>query len=107
MEDPALRDYEELLHALLRPSAPLTDNESLALRTAVRERRSGRTRRTEAAPAIQEPADAIVTLLERAARHLRPRETQQLDDLVAGKAPAVDPAPRHPVRLHRNGWRSP
>jgi hypothetical protein len=103
VEEPTLSAYEEVLDGLLRRSPPLTDDELEALRAIVRERRGRHPRQTQATPAVHDRADAIVELLDRAARQLRPRETQQLDDLVAGKLPEPSVTHRHPIRSHRNG----
>jgi hypothetical protein len=101
--------YRSELEALLDDrAAPLTDAETTALRAIVRERRSGRRGQpgTPAPSHILQRADGIVDLLNAAARELRPRETQQLDDLVAGRAPSLDPAPTIPIRRRRGGWPS-
>jgi hypothetical protein len=104
-EHVSLGEYAERLQAILgSPASPLTDEECGALRAIVRECRSGRAQQTIASPAVHERADEIVELLGRAARHLRPRETQQLDDLVAGRERTVAPEPSYPIRLHRHGW---
>ena len=104
MTDPTVDEYTETLRALLQdPVEPLSAEESVDLRAIVRERRSGRRSQTTASAAVHERADEIVEMLGRAARHLRPRETQQLDDFVAGKEPEPALVVRHPVRPHRNG----
>jgi hypothetical protein len=76
------------------------------LRGAVRERRNRRRGREPSAATteIAQRVEEIVQLLENAACVLRPRETQELDDLVAGKEPAEPTAGyTTPVRLHRRG----
>ena len=105
-----LHEYRASLESLLDgASAPLTAAEISSLRAIVRHRRNGR--RNQEAPRaavhVRERADEIVTLLSAAARDLRPRETQELDDLVAGHAtPKNAPPPHVPVRMHRSGWPS-
>jgi len=97
---------QQLHHLLVHCQTSLTDEQQRVLRTVVRERRSWRRNReqTPMPAAINRQADEIVQLLESAARVLRPRETQELDDLVAGKEPAAQPAGYNtPVRLHRRG----
>jgi hypothetical protein len=77
-----------------------------ALRALVRERRNGRRRHTQvsASAEVNKQANKIVLLLESAGRVLRPRETQELDDLVAGRAKVEPKAPAYaPVRLRRRG----
>ena len=101
-------EYRHRLHHLLvHCQTSLTDEQRRVLRTVVRERRNWRRNREQAAtPAeVSRQADEIVQLLEDAARVLRPRETQELDDLVAGKEPtARQPASYSThVRLHRRG----
>jgi hypothetical protein len=102
-----LSDYRAVLDALLDDVAqPLTDAERSALREIVRQRRNGRRGQPQmhAAPHVCERADEIVDLLSVAARELRPRETQQLDDLVAGRPPRTDELPNSfPVRPRRSG----
>jgi hypothetical protein len=101
-----LPQYRSALDSLLSPAVPLTDDETSALREVVRQRRNGRRSQapTSAAPHVRARAGEIVALLAAAARELRPRETQQLDDLVAGRAPPADPPSSVPVRPRRNGW---
>jgi hypothetical protein len=105
-----LPEYREALQALLDgPQQRLSDAELLACRAIVREQRRGRaaTTSTEAAAGVHAQADAIVRLLDAAARELRPRETQELEDIVAGRAaPAAIEAPRYAVRPRRSGWPS-
>jgi hypothetical protein len=104
MGEPNLEQYLETVRSLLRDAAESETNEdAAALRAIVRERRNGRGRRTHASPSVGARADEIVDLLGRAACHLRPRETQQLDDLVAGKIPEPAVELQHPIRLHRTG----
>jgi hypothetical protein len=102
-------EYREALEALLAdPASPLTDDDVAALRAIVRERRNGRNGQalTQSTKRIHRQADAIVELLGSAARDLRPRETQELEDIVAGRAPATPPPARSPIRSHRSGWPS-
>ena len=99
-------EYRDQLRRLLdRGKETFTDEEQSALRTVVRERRNRRrgSEQTPATAAIEAHAMAIVDVLESAARVLRPRETQELDDLVAGIEPPVpDAGGRYaPVRMHR------
>lgn len=99
-------EYRDQLRGLLdRGKQAFTDEEQKTLRAVVRERRNRRrgSEPTSASPAIDAHAVAIVEMLESAARVLRPRETQELDDLVAGIEPAVpDTGARYaPVRMHR------
>jgi hypothetical protein len=104
-----LPHYRSELESLLDdPAAPLTEDETSALRAIVRERRSGRRGgvATPAASHILRRADGIVELLSAAGRELRPRETQELDDLVAGRTPKTDPPPTVRVRPHRGNWPS-
>lgn len=94
----------QLRHLLVQSQTSLTDEQQRVLRTVVRERRNWPNREQTPMPAaISRRADEIVQLLESAARVLRPRETQELDDLVAGKEPtAQQPAGYNtPVLLHR------
>ena len=97
----------QLRHLLADCQTSLTDEEQGTLRMVVRERRNRRPNRayTPASAAINEQAAAIVQLLESAAQVLRPRETQELDDLVAGRKPADPhlPSQSTPVRLRRRG----
>jgi hypothetical protein len=97
----------QLSRVLLQCQTTLSDEQQRVLRTVVRERRSWRRNReqTPIPAAISRQADEIVQLLESAARVLRPRETQELDDLVAGTVRAA-PQPvgsNTPIRLHRRG----
>jgi len=98
--------YRAALHTLLGDCATsMTDDEMSALRATVVERRNGRRDRVPAqpAPVVGRRADDILSLLQSAGRELRPRETQELDDLVAGRTPREDPPASFPVRLRRNG----
>ena len=99
--------YLALLSTLLeRCDSKASDEDRLTLRTAVYERRTWGPRRaqTPTSVAIGKKADEIVQLLEGASRVLRPRETQALDDLVAGREAPVDTGtPYQPIRLHRRG----
>ena len=99
--------YLALLSTLLeRCDSKASDEDRLTLRTAVYERRTWGPRRaqTPTSVAIRKKADEIVQLLEGASRVLRPRETQALDDLVAGREAPVDTGtPYQPIRLHRRG----
>jgi hypothetical protein len=102
--EPTLDEYAVSVRTLLRHAAEtMSDEDVAAVRTIVHECRAGRGRRTTASASVYASADEIVELLGRAARHLRPRETQQLDDLVAGKVPKPDVTLRHPIRSHRSG----
>jgi len=107
MADPTrLGDYRAALEELLAGAeAELTEGELAALRTVVRERRNRRGGRpaTECAEHVHEHVSRIVELLGAAARQLRPRETQELDDLVAGIRPAPELPARPPVRVRRYG----
>ena len=99
-------EYRDQLRRLLdRGKQAFTDEEQSTLRAVVRERRNRRrgSEPTRASAAIDAHAVAIVEMLESAARVLRPRETQALDDLVAGiEPPAPDSGARYaPVRMHR------
>ena len=99
--------YLALLSSLLdRCDSKASDEERQTLRIAVYERRTWGPRKvpTPTSVAIGKKADEIVKLLEGAARVLRPRETQALDDLVAGReAPVDNGTPYQPIRLHRRG----
>ena len=99
--------YLALLSSLLeRCDSKASEEERQTLRVAVYERRTWGHRRaqTPTSATIGRKADEIVKLLEGAARVLRPRETQALDDLVAGRAVPVDTGtPYQPIRLHRRG----
>jgi hypothetical protein len=108
-----LPEYQAKLQVLLDGvTAPLSTEEISSLRAIVRQRRNGRGNgrgngeTPRAAPHVCKRADEIVALLAAAARELRPRETQELDDLVAGQPPKTAPAPSVPVRMHRSGWPS-
>lgn len=103
---PTAGDYrQQLRHLLVRSQTSLTDEQHRVLLTVVRERRSWRRSRelTPAPAAISRQADEIVQLLESAAQVLRPRETQELDDLVAGREPVAPTSSSHnaPIMLHR------
>ena len=99
--------YLALLSTLLeRCDSKASEEDRLTLRTAVYERRTWGPRRaqTPTTVAISKKADEIMQLLEGASRVLRPRETQALDDLVAGREAPVDTGtPYQPIRLHRRG----
>ncbi len=99
--------YLALLSTLLeRCDSKASEEDRLTLRTAVYERRTWGPRRvqTPTSVAIGKKADEIMQLLEGASRVLRPRETQALDDLVAGREAPVDTGtPYQPIRLHRRG----
>jgi hypothetical protein len=98
--------YRRRLESLLDGGADRLNAEEVdSLRAIVRERRYGRRLQEAdtAAPNVCEQAAEIVALLEAAARELRPRETQELDDLVAGRPPKSCPPPSFPVRMHRTG----
>ncbi|MEP6892804.1 MAG: hypothetical protein ABI927_03395 [Gaiellaceae bacterium] len=99
--------YLTLLSSLLAQcDSKSSEEDRESLRLAVYERRTWGPRRvrTPTSVAIGKQADEIVKLLEGAARVLRPRETQALDDLVAGREAAVDMGtPYQPIRLHRRG----
>lgn len=96
-----------LLSTLLeRCDSCASEEDRQTLRVAVYERRIWGPRKvqTPTSDAIGKKADEIVKLLEGAARVLRPRETQALDDLVAGRQAPVDTGtPYQPIRLHRRG----
>ena len=99
-------EYRDQLRQLLdRGKEAFTDEEQQTLRAVVRERRNRRrgSEQTLASAAIDAHALAIVHVLESAARVLRPRETQELDDLVAGIEPAEPQSGARyaPVRMHR------
>jgi hypothetical protein len=101
-----LAEYRSKLQALLQDAAvTLTDDQAAALREVVRERRNGRRDQvsTPVVPPVRQRAEEVVTLLAAAARELRPRETQELDDLVAGRAPKPEMPTSFPVRLRRSG----
>lgn len=104
---PTSDGYLALLSSLLEQcDSKATEEDRRTLRIAVYERRNWGPKRaqTPTSAAIGKKADEIVKLLEGAARVLRPRETQALDDLVAGRAAPVDNGtPYQPIRLHRRG----
>jgi len=91
---------------LLDDLVPLSAGDIASLRAIVRQRRNGR--RNQATPPgaarIRKRADEIVALLGEAARELRPRETQELDDFVAGRPAKTCSTPSYPVRMHRGAW---
>jgi hypothetical protein len=99
--------YLALLSSLLEQcDSKASDDDRRLLRTVVYERRTwgSRRQRTPTSAAIGRKADEIVALLEGASQVLRPRETQALDDLVAGReAPVDNGTPYQPIRLHRRG----
>jgi hypothetical protein len=98
--------YQARLQLLLDGAAAALSVEEIdRLRMIVCRRRNGRPSldALHAAPQVCECADEIVALLGAASRELRPRETQELDDLVAGRLPKNDPPPSSPVRMHRRG----
>ncbi len=102
---PTAAEYRDQLRRLLdRGRDTLTNDEQHTLRTVVRARRNRRRghETIQTSSAINAHAVMIVDVLENAARVLRPRETQELDDLVAGiERPAPGPGDRYnPVRLH-------
>lgn len=101
-----LAEYRATLVSLLDPDGRLTDDETALLRAIVRERRNGRRNQapTPAPAHVGARADEIVALLAAAAVRLRPRETQELDDLVAGRTPPGDPPSSTRIRPHRTGW---
>jgi hypothetical protein len=104
-----LPEYQAKLQILLDgDAAQLSTEEISSLRAIVRQRRNGRRNQTtpHAPPHVCERANDIVALLAAAARELRPRETQELDDLVAGQPPKAGPPPSYPVRIRRSGWPS-
>jgi hypothetical protein len=104
-----LPEYQAKLQFLLDDrGVRLSTEEISSLRAIVRRRRNGHAsaKTPRAAPHVCARADEIVALLMAAARELRPRETQELDDLVAGKLPKTQPTPNAPVRMHRSGWPS-
>jgi hypothetical protein len=104
-----LPEYQARLQILLDGgAAPLSAEEIFSLRAMVRDARNGRQKQEtpRAAPHVSQRATEIVALLTAAARELRPRETQELDDLVAGRPPKAGPPPSFPVRRHRSGWPS-
>jgi predicted ThiF/HesA family dinucleotide-utilizing enzyme len=100
-------EYRDQLRRLLdRGRETLTVEEQQTLRTVVRARRTRRrgSETIQTSTAIDVHAATIVEVLESAARVLRPRETQELDDFVIGVERAVpDHDPYIPVRLHRRG----
>jgi hypothetical protein len=104
---PAVGAYRDRLCELLEQcDGKLVAEEREMLRAVVRERRYGRSQRLQASAsaAVNARACEIVEVLESAARVLRPRETQSLDDFVAGvKAQPVAAPDYAPVRLRRRG----
>jgi hypothetical protein len=101
-----LPGYQRRLDVLLDNGAGrLSAEEISSLRALVRLRRNGRRPQEadEASPDVHERANEIVALLEAAAPELRPRETQELDDLVAGEPLKPGSPPSFPVRMHRSG----
>jgi hypothetical protein len=104
---PTADEYRDQLRRLLdRGRDTLTDEEQSTLRMVVRARRNRRRgcETIQASTAIDAHAATIVEVLESAARVLRPRETQELDDFVSGIERVVpDHNPYVPVRLHRRG----
>jgi hypothetical protein len=106
----SLLAFTDRLSALLEEAeADLGPDRLDALRALVHERRNPRRGGPAQIPPadLARPADAIVDVLEEASRVLRPRETQQLDDRVAGKAPVEgQPAPRRARRRQHGPSRS-
>jgi hypothetical protein len=104
---PTVGEYRDRLNELLKSfDADLGDGEQDTLRAIVRERRFGRSQQLQssASALINARANEIVAVLESAARVLRPRETQALDDFVAGvDTPDVAAPDYAPVRLRRRG----
>jgi hypothetical protein len=104
-----LADFQTRLQVLMDgAAASLTDEELAALRASVRVSRNGRRDREtlEPGPSVRARAAEILALLGAAAPELRPRETQALEDIVAGRKPKASPPPSVPVRMHRSGWPS-
>lgn len=104
-----LVDFQTRLQILVDDAAAsLSAGELASLRATVRHWRNGRRNQetTEPAPRVCARAEEIFALLGAAAPELRPRETQTLDDLVAGREPKICPPPNIPVRSHRKGWPS-
>lgn len=105
----ALPEYRADVLALLETCATtLTADEQAAVRSRVRELRRGKRSDTSAPaqPRVERHATAIVAVLDGASRDLRPRETQELDDLVAGKpvpVPGAEERYAPPVRRRRRG----
>jgi hypothetical protein len=103
---PTAAEYRDELRRLLdRGRDTLTTEEQHTLRNVVRahrNRRRGHDTIQTSSP-IHAHAAMIVNVLENAARVLRPQETQDLDDLVAGiERLAPEPGDRYaPVRLRR------
>ena len=102
---PAVGEYRDRLSDLLKQSDTNLDvEEQETLRAVVRERRYGRSQRLQASAsaAVNARACEIVEVLESAGRVLRPRETQVLDDFVAGiETQPVAASDYAPVRLRR------
>lgn len=102
-----LGEYRERLDGMLGDAEGALSAAGLGtLRTAVRERRNLRrgSSPSPTPPDVATRADAIVVVLDEASRVLRPRETQELDDLVAGKRPPKPaPTPRGAARRHQRG----
>jgi hypothetical protein len=103
---PTAAEYRDQLCRLLdRGKGTLSDAELSTLRAVVRSRRNRRRggETIQAPTAIEAHAEGIVDVLESAAKVLRPRETQELDDFVTGiERPASDRVGGYaPVRLHR------
>jgi hypothetical protein len=98
--------YREQLAGLLDDAqATLSTRQLESLRTTVHERRNRRRaqEQTRVAAELAPHVAVIVTLLDDASSRLRPREAQELDDLVAGRTPAAPPPPRRSVKLHSRG----
>ncbi len=99
-----LGEYLGTLESLLADcTSHLTDRELIELRAIVHDRRHGRKADpgSGASTRLAQRADGIVKLLGAAACDLRPRETQQLDDLVAGRRAEAAIVMRSPVRFHK------
>ncbi|MFN0153193.1 MAG: hypothetical protein ACKVUT_02345 [Gaiella sp.] len=98
-----LHDFRaSLLEMIDECTAVLTERQLRELRAVIHDRRRGRTaaERTGSRSRVNRQADEILALLNAASCQLRPRETQELDDLVAGKEPAPTLSAPTPVRLH-------
>ena len=106
----AMTTYRVRLADLLDDASTALDPDQLAaLRTSVHERRvRQRGHEVGRVPVrLAGRVEEIVGLLDDAARTLRPRETQELDDLVAGKAPIEqEPLPRSAKRRGRGTMRA-
>ena len=102
----SLLAFTNRLSALLREAeADLRPDRLDALRELVHRRRNprrGEPARTPPAD-LARRADAIVDVLEEASRVLRPRETQELDDRVAGKAPVEGQPDGRRARRRQHG----